>query len=185
MSKLKVNNSIKKYYLSLNPRERRLFVVMVILVACMAVWRLAPSLGEVGNIFVEQKTRLKEATNAIGISQKIVNKYLQLKSKQRQIEKKFEKNEFKEGHLSYVDSLKSPDIVEFSIGAQQEKEFGKDFNQVTFKINFKASSLATVMNFIKKLENEKRKYLISELSIKKAYGYLVVVIEVNSIERKK
>ena len=46
------------------------------------------------------------------------------------------KNEFKEGHLSYVDSLKSPDIVEFSIGAQQEKEFGKDFNQVTFKINF-------------------------------------------------
>ncbi len=85
----------------------------------------------------------------------------------------------------YVDSLNSPDIVEFSIGAQQEKEFGKDFNQVTFKINFKASSLATVMNFIKKLENEKRKYLISELSIKKAYGYLVVVIEVNSIERKK
>ena len=89
MSKLKVNNSIKKYYLSLNPRERRLFVVMVILVVFMAVWRLAPSLGEVGNIFVEQKTRLKEATNAIGISQKIVNKYLQLKSKQGQIEKKF------------------------------------------------------------------------------------------------
>lgn len=185
MNKIKVKDSIKKYISGLNPREKKLLIVMVIIGTLMGLNALKPWGEELYSVFTAQGERLEKAKKAIGQSQRIVHKYLVLKEKQGQIEKKFEKNEVKEGHLSYVDSLKLPDMFDFAIGAQQEKEFGKDFNQVTFKINFKASSLATVMNFIKKLENEKRKYLISELSIKKAYGSFTVVIEVNSIERKK
>ena len=185
MSKLVIKDKLRKYINSLNRRERRLLVLMVVIGCLMFLNAVVPSLGDLNSIFVSQNERLEKAKKAIEQSERIVQKYLNLKEKQALIEKKFEKNEGKEGHLSYVDSLKTPDMFDFAIGAQQDKEFGKDFNQITFKINFKASSLATVMNFIKKLENEKRRYLISELSIKKAYGSFTVVIEVNSIERKK
>ncbi|MGI6681495.1 MAG: hypothetical protein ACOX3T_08485 [Bdellovibrionota bacterium] len=184
MNKLKVNDSFKNYYNKLSQRERKLFVLMVVVFLAIGIKLLIPKVGEIVSVFSEQSERLKKANRDIEDSQRTVHKYLVLKMKQKEIEKKFEKNEIKEGHLSYVDSLKSQDMFDFAIGTQQEKEFGKDFNQVSFKINFKATSLATIMNFIKKLESEERKYLISELSIKKAYGNFTVVIEVNSIERK-
>ena len=186
MNKLAIKDNLKKYFSGLKPRERKLLILMVVVACLMFLKAVVPNISELNNIFVSQNERLEKAKKAIEQSERIVQKYLNLKEKQALIEKKFEKNEGgKEGHLSYVDSLKTPDMFDFAIGAQQDKEFGRDFNQVTFKINFKASSLATVMNFIKKLENEKRRYLISELSIKKAYQSFTVVIEVNSIEKKQ
>lgn len=181
----KIKLNIKKYFSRLKPREKKLLGLMILSGILILLNGLSPKITQIYEMFTAQEVRLETAKKDIEHARKIVTKYLEAKSKQSQIEKKFEKNEIKEGHLSYVDSLKSSDMMDFQASTPQERDFGKDFNQVTFKISFKATSLVTIMNFIKKLENEKRKYLISELSIKKAYGSLTVVIEVNSIEKKK
>ncbi len=186
MTKVSFIEKIKNGVNELSGREKKGLIFMLCVIVIVFCLSIIPKIfGNVKDKILDQNERLNKAQKAIGQSERIVGKYTILKMRQAEIEKNFEKNDFKEGHFSYCDSLKSSDMTQFAIGTQQTKDFGKDFTQTTFKINFKAPSLSTVINFIKKLESDQRKYLISELNIRKAYNELAVTLEVNSIEKKK
>lgn len=177
--------NIKKYYEKLNPRERKLLIIALVIIVVYALASIKPLFEGAMDKFNEQAMELQKAEQDKGRALKIINQYMALRKNRQEIEKNFEKNNFKEGHATYCNSLKTSDMTQFSIGQEQVRPFGKDFMRTTFKINFQAPSLSTVVGYIKKLENEKRKYLMSELSIKKVYNRFAVIIEVNSIEKKK
>jgi len=183
--KIKIVNEIKKYYNKLNPREKKLVMFCLCIFIIYALASIKPLIDGATEQFSLQSLELQQAEQNKGKALNIINQYILLRKNRQEIEKNFEKNSFKEGHATYCNSLKTSDMTSFSIGQEQVRPFGKDFMRTTFKINFQAPSLATVVGYIKKLENEKRKYLMSELSIKKVYNRFAVSIEVNSIEKKK
>ncbi len=185
MKELKFLNKMTTRFNALSAREKKLSIVMIIMIVLFFFGVvILPRLSDIKENFVNQGERLKKAEKAVEQAKKIIGKYIILRKKQSEIEKTFGTNTFKEGHLSYFDSLKLTDMTKFSIGEEQKKDFGKDFTQVTYRINFGTPSLATVIGFIKSLENKERKYLISELDINKNANLFMVAVEVNSIEKK-
>ena len=178
-------SKIKKYYEKLNPRERKLLIVGLVILLLYILASIKPLIESQMERFNVQSMELQKAEQDKGKALKIINQYMMLRKNRQEIEKNFEKNNFKEGHLPYCNSLKTSDMTSFSISQEQVRPFGKDFMRTTFKISFQAQSLETVVGYIKKLENEKRKYLMSELSIKKVYNRFAVIIEVNCIKKKK
>lgn len=120
----------------------------------------------------------------------LLKNYRRLKLKRDEIEKEYEKIEFKEGALSYIDTLvkqKLGDSIKqsFNITPRSPQPFGLNFELSPFSVKFTVPSLENLMSFLKEAVSGTNPMFITKLDMTKNYkgDGLDVEVELSCIQK--
>lgn len=140
------------------------------------------------NAFAEQALEIESAKVDLNTSIGLLNAYQKLRVRRDEIEKEYKKIEFKEGALSYLDSLvkeKLGGTVKYTIDPLAVQPFGLSFEQSPFAVKFTAQSLEKLVGLLKAVTTGENPMFVTKLDmIRNLRGDgLDVNVELSCIQR--
>lgn len=183
----KATKFVHEKFTQLSSREKGIIFITISAVALLIVVNVVDNIT---SAFDEQTIALESAkTNLENVSVLLQN-YRKLVKRREEIEARYKEVEFKEGALSYLDSLIKESLGiqsgEFKITDSQPQPFGLNFEQTSYEIRLdRVTDLKKFISLMLDLVSGKHPMLMSRLEINKSYSgdKLTVKVDVNKIQR--
>lgn len=181
-------SKIKDVYRGLSAREKFMALVAVLVLLSLGGYSLVEP---VGVLMQKSSQELKKARDSLGLLPTQIEKYFILNSRQKEIEKRYQKVSFPDGEvLSYLEGvIKEQGGVEkntdYKINEQPQREFGGQYIQEAFRIELYLLSEESLAKILSELVRGPRPMVLSRLNVKSTpnKSRLIVNLEVSSFRR--
>lgn len=183
----KIFSPIVKKYEAFSARERKMILLGTFAVF-FVIFVKGVKVSKAG--LEEQEMEFQKTKADLSLASGLLKSYQKLKLKRDDIEKYYEKLEFNEGALSYLDALikqKLGDAVKqnFNITPRPPQPFGLTFELNPFSIKFTVPSLEKLTEFLKEAVSGANPMFITKLDMTKNYrgDGLDVEVELSCIQK--
>lgn len=172
-------------YARFSARERALVIAATSTVFIIASYLVYEPIA---NAFSGQAMAIADAEQNVKRISLELERYAKYETRRREIESRYKEVEIKEGALSYLETLlkeKGGVRSGFTIKDSPGREFGGDFEQVSFSVKFSTTDYERLLQFLKELVYGARPLILSKLDVQmnRRQTALDVDLEVSTIRR--
>ncbi len=178
---------VKHWFTKLSGRERGLVLVSGVCLFFIAFYQIIWS--PVTEVFAEQAIELSKTEEGLKTLPESLRMFSVRRARLKELEAEYKEIEITEGELSYLENLVKTKIgisAGHSIRDLQVKDFGKDYEQASFSVEFPTTELSKIVDFLTELTQGKKRMIVTELSINKTRNdeRLEVEVKATSIRKK-